>query len=536
MKSQTEHNSPLRFWSHQKYLDEYLSVFLLITTIALYILLVIQDNIPVVGLIALVILWLIHWIVNGKFNHTPPIMLPILGLLALIPISIKSSVNLGLTLPKVFGLVLSVVLFYIIINYFHSISRLGLAIIALVLLTIAVPIMGFLAADWSGSSFTLPSRVLNELVQYIPFIDKFSSGGGIHVNTVGGTLTFFVPLLVSILWDDQSINRTYFYPRDNAKTINIICKLLVLSTLTFVLTILILTQSRGSYLGVTVGLLVLLIWKRPKVYWLIPMLVVITLAIFLVFADGNIYKFISLLDTSQESDTLQTRLDYWQRTIFLIQDFPITGVGLGTYGKVFDEIYSFTPFPQEGQPAFYAHNMYLAVAASMGIPALILFFALFSITATMVISMYRKVRSVARILLIGLSCGILANLIYGLWDNYLLGEKLAVVLWIYLGIITAIYIHQNKLAHHRSQGLTPAEDEPQRQQFNLNSKNWVVDFFFGAGNWMLFSLVAIAFININPYVSLAIASVGGILLGFLCTKQFGKISVHELAGTREKIN
>jgi len=263
---------------------------------------------------------------------------------------------------------------------------------------------------------------------------------------------------------------------------------------------------------------------------------VITLAIFLVFADGNIYKFISLLDTSQESDTLQTRLDYWQRTIFLIQDFPITGVGLGTYGKVFDEIYSFTPFPQEGQPAFYAHNMYLAVAASMGIPALILFFALFSITATMVISMYRKVRSVARILLIGLSCGILANLIYGLWDNYLLGEKLAVVLWIYLGIITAIYIHQNKLAHHRSQGLTPAEDEPQRQQFNLNSKNWVVDFFFGAGNWMLFSLVAIAFININPYVSLAIASVGGILLGFLCTKQFGKISVHELAGTREKIN
>ena len=198
-------------------------------------------------------------------------------------------------------------------------------------------------------------------------------------------------------------------------------------------------------------------------------------------------------------------------------------MGLGTYGKVFDEIYTFTPFTNEGQPSFYAHNMYLAVAASMGIPALVLYFALFSSCATMVISTYKKVRSAAKILLMGLSCGILANLIYGLWDNYLLGEKLAIVLWIYLGMITAIYVHQNKFKHRHSRDISATEVTQLQRPIKGNLRHWAANFLFGLGSWIILSLAAIAFININPYISLALASLGGVFLGFLLTKRFENI-------------
>jgi len=492
-------------------------VFLFIT--GFYFILLIKDNIPHFGLIFLGLLWLFLWIISSRLSYATPMDFPIIVLLGFLPLSLLFSVDRSLSLPKIYALIFGIGIFYVIVNIYRSHQLTFLIMAALTLLAFLIPLLGLLRADWSGSSYTLPSRILSRLGQMIPFIKNISTGGGIHVNTIGGTLTFFVPLLISMLWDEKAIKRTFFYSRKNAKALNILSKLTVLSALVFVLTILILTQSRGSFLGVTVGLLALIIWKRPKIYWLIPMLIVVTLAIFLVFADGNIYKFISLLDTSQEGDTLQTRLDYWKRTVTLIQDFPFTGVGLGTYSKVFDELYIFTTFNNEGQHSFYAHNMYLAVAASMGIPVLVIYFALFSSCVTMVVSIHNKVRSASRILLMGLSCGILANLIYGLWDNYLLGEKLAIVQWIYLGIITAIYVHQYNFQRHHSRFDMPTGDTPQRQSIKKISRHWVIYSLFGLGSWLILSLAAIAFINSNPYISLMVASLGGIGLGIIITKK-----------------
>lgn len=496
-------------------------IFLLIS--GLYSILLVTDNIPLIGLFLLVLSWVLFLAIRGEISIFSPIDFPIVTLLGLLPLSLLFSVDLALSLPKIYALILGIGLFYVIVNFYRSHQLTFLVMTALTVLALLIPLLGLLRADWSGSTFTLPSRFMNRIGQLIPFLQQVSAGGGIHVNTVGGTLTFFVPLLVSLLWDEKSIKRTFFYPRKNAKLLNSISKLTILVALVFVLTILILTQSRGSYLGVIVGLLALIIWKKPRIYWLIPMIIVITLAIFLVFADGNIYNFISLLDTSHEGDTLQTRLDYWKRTVSLIQDFPFTGVGLGTYGKVFDEIYTFTPFTNEGQPSFYAHNMYLAVAASMGIPALVLYFALFSSAATMVIYTYKKVRSAAKNLIMGLSCGIMANLIYGLWDNYLLGEKLAIVLWIYLGIITALYVHQNNFQRHYSRFDMPTDDTPRLRFIKKNFLLWAKNLLLAVAAWFIFSLASISFININPYICLTLASMGGVLLGFLVTKRFENI-------------
>lgn len=486
----------------------------------------ISDTVPVLGLSVLAILWLVRWIVIGQLSRSTPIDFPILGLSALLPLNLIISVDLDLTLAKIYGLILCVLLFYVAVNFINSISKLKIALFALIFLTIAVPVLGFLATDWSGSSFPLPIRILSRLGQYLPLINRFSSGGGIHVNTLGGTLSFFIPLLLSLLWDGKAINRTYLGHTPHRMLVNLAVKFLIVFSLLLSLALMVLTQSRGSYLGVIAGALVLFIWKFPKLYWLIPLIFVIIFASFLVFADGDITAFISLLDTSREGDTVQVRLDYWKRTVFLIQDFPFSGVGLGTYGKVFDKLYTFTPFSSDGHLTFYAHNMYLAVAASMGLPALVLYFALFSSTATMVISTYRKVRSVAKVLIMGLSCGILANLVYGLWDNYLLGEKLAVVLWIYLAVIIAIYIHQGNMRRPDSDYYEPSINFTKMNLVKDTNGNWFSSILFRLGSWVLFSLVAIVFININPYISLGISLLGGILLGVLLAKRFEAGNYH----------
>lgn len=507
-------------WSARKDVS-LIAIFLLV--VLLYALLVIRDTIPPAGLAALAGLWLLHWVLSGHLSSSTPLDMPILGLFALLPLSLSISVNYALTLPKIYGLLLCVAFFYVVINYFRDFKRTPLAIAAFILLALAVPVLGLLAADWAGSSFTLPARILNRLSMNIPLLGKLSTGGGIHVNTIGGTLTFFVPLLISMLWDEGALRRNFLLRFKNPGLHNSLMKLLLLVALALVLVMLVLTQSRGSYLGAGVGVLALLIWKRPRLFWLIPLIIILLVAAFLVFGQGDLRTFFSLLDTSREGDTFWVRLDYWQRTVYLIQDFPVTGVGLGTYGKVFDELYTFTPFSSQGQPAFYAHNMYLAVAASMGIPALVLFCALFSGCASMVYLTYRKVRSSVKILLIGLSCGVLANLAYGLWDNYLLGEKLALVLWVYLGLISAIFIHQERFQHHHHQNedLTATREHSTRRGF----KPWLAQVLIGVVSWVLISLLALAFVNLNAYLSLAIAALGGILLGYLLTRRFETAAV-----------
>ena len=345
-------------------------ITIFVTLVGLYAFLMVKDRVPLPGIAFLAILWLAYWVLEKRFSFATPLDLPTLCLLGLLSLSLINSVDMSLTLTKVYGLVLGILTFFWIVNYLRSVAQLKLVILALLILALATPVAGFFATDWTGSSFTLPSRILTYLETFVPALAGFSAGGGIHVNTLGGTLTFFIPLLISLLSDTKAIQRTYLQNSSYSGLVMLLGKILLVISLVLCLIILILTQSRGSYLGVSLGVLTLIIWKTPRLYWLIPFLIVIIISAFLVFGDGNLMKFISILDTSVDGNTLQVRLDYWKRTIFMIQDFPFTGVGLGAYGKVFDDLYTFSPFASETLPSFYAHNMYLGVAASMGLPTL----------------------------------------------------------------------------------------------------------------------------------------------------------------------
>ncbi len=117
---------------------------------------------------------------------------------------------------------------------------------------------------------------------------------------------------------------------------------------------LLLTDSRGAWVGLAVGLLILdfRFWKS-KIENL-KSKIVIGLVLFFLLAYG-------LNSTAQ---TATSRLTLYRNSIYLLGDYPFTGIGLGeTFALVYSRYQLLIPVPF----LTYSHNLFLAVALGQGI-------------------------------------------------------------------------------------------------------------------------------------------------------------------------
>jgi len=185
----------------------------------------------------------------------------------------------------------------------------------------------------------------------------------------------------------------------------------LLATLSFTLTagVLILTQSRSAYIGVATGLIVLAI-SRNRWFWLsVPLLAAIALARAWSLGAESFLNSILMLDVT---GTAAGRFEVWQRALYMIQDFPYTGVGLNMFPYVGDAMYPyFLSGPNARVP--HAHNDFLQVAVDLGIPGLIAYLALLMTFCLCTWRVYRGSQSRSiRLLAIGLFSGMLAHQVY----------------------------------------------------------------------------------------------------------------------------
>ena len=148
---------------------------------------------------------------------------------------------------------------------------------------------------------------------------------------------------------------------------------------------LVMTQSRGSYVGFMVGAL-FVIWLHFRSIW---KFIIVTAAISvaslpLIFLTNLHERFIQILDISNW--TVGTRIDLWKKALYLFRQSPIFGVGFGrfndinyninNYGYTLTRLDEFVGIPK----LFYtyqasnfdfdsatAHNSYLQFLAETGI-------------------------------------------------------------------------------------------------------------------------------------------------------------------------
>lgn len=205
----------------------------------------------------------------------------------------------------------------------------------------------------------------------------------------------------------------------------------VLSTMIFVILIalLIMTRSRGSWLGLFMSFIFIafqLFKKYPKKRKKIVVFLIILSAIIVLIALPQNIKLRAYSMLSLENSSL-FRINLWKEAIEIIEDFPLFGTGLNTYSKV-------APNYTMGDGGYYPHNSYLQMAAEIGILGLLAFlwfiFSLFKLGI-------RTVKNTKDYLLLGFLGALLAFLVHSFFDVNLYALQLATLFWFVLGLTMA---------------------------------------------------------------------------------------------------
>ena len=157
-------------------------------------------------------------------------------------------------------------------------------------------------------------------------------------------------------------------------------KILYFFVLILCLACLLMTKSRGSYVGFAAGaVIVLWFFYRSWRKFAITMSVIITISTLTVFLTGIYKKIPSIFNLTE--GTSGVRLELWGKAWYLFSQSPIFGVGFARYNDIgygnikltgTPQIASFFMEPKFDFSSAHAHNSYLQFLAETGFIGLVL--------------------------------------------------------------------------------------------------------------------------------------------------------------------
>jgi putative inorganic carbon (HCO3(-)) transporter len=383
-------------------------------------------------LVLLPLLWIGNRIVTGHFIPRTPYDVVILSLLVMVLVSLYATYDIAVSLPKITGVLLGVSAFYVVVGFIGAPRQLN-QVLTVLLLGVTV----FLGMVLVGSSWGSKFAVLQQLSTRLPSLFRGLPGAdtGFHPAEVGGTLTWlvFLPATVAIgLLAQGRIRRMWPW-------------LIGLSVLTAALLLaLLLTQSRSAWLGVAAGVAVLLWllgrWGRMALgLGVVALVVMLALGVPERLLSNGGSSLVTVTDQAAFNPNLADRTEIWSRAIYGLQDFPFTGMGLGTFRYVLPVLYplfSVSPDVDLG----HAHNEWLQAGVDLGLVGLIAFLALQGLSLLLAYRAFRMAWPVmVRWLMAGVLAGLVAHSIFGLMDAVALGAKPSVLVWILMGLSAAVW-------------------------------------------------------------------------------------------------
>ena len=376
--------------------------------------------------VLLPLMFVIHLIARKRIVERSPANAPLVFLLLMVLVSLYATYDISFSLPKIAGTVLGAAIFFAIINSVSSSRALALLLAAFILGSIGLSIMGLLGTQWI---YKVP--VLGSITAHLPMRIKGLPGAeeGFHPNAVAGGLILFLPLQVALLlsaWRSRLKKRVV---------------LLVLGPLVINGGVLILTQSRGGWFGLAIGMLLLFAWMYRPGRWAALAVFLAGTVIVLWLGPRKVGDELmaSIGSTSSVVPSIEGRLEVWNRALYGIADFPFTGMGMNTFRKVVHVLYPlFLTSPDTDIAS--CHNQLLQTALDLGIPGLVAYVALLAAAVSMGFQVWRHsehrwMQASAQ----GLVCGILAQQVFGITDSIPLGAKVGIFFWVALGILAAMY-------------------------------------------------------------------------------------------------
>lgn len=223
----------------------------------------------------------------------------------------------------------------------------------------------------------------------------------------------------------------------------------VLVFIIFVLGI-ILSFSRSAWLGIIVGVVLLLLllrkdihrfWKLSSFHSRVPIYLAILSTVILISAFyPQITAKVTQFDQNQDQ-AIAGRAQYNQIALKMIKKTPLFGVG---YHNFVERMPQYSAQPLEWWQLQPAHNIYILALAEVGVFG---FLCLIIAILTLVIfaiyrlrSRWHRLSDDAQIAFSGILCAVIALLIIGMLDHYLWDIQQGMLLfWLLMGMLAAIY-------------------------------------------------------------------------------------------------
>ena len=445
---------------------------------------------PIVA-VTVPLLWLVRWPISGRLLPATPLNLPlaILGLSVLV--SVFTTPDLHLSLQKLAGTVLGFLLFFVLVAFLSGENRLRVAVLVFAACGTLLALLGLVITRWKP--FPDPLGTIG-VTLFPPRFSIPGFDGGFNPNPIGGSLSLFLPvlLMLSILGSRRTDlgvpgPQTLYY-------------LFFRISLVVVAFVILLSRSRSSWIAVLVSLTFLIfslrLSPRSRRAWRATLGVLFLLVV----VGGTTLVFVVSVALPGDAGVGSgfSRQELWTRAIWSIQDFPVTGLGLNVFRETVFRIFPFYEIAP-GTDVASAHNQFLQAGVDLGVPAMIIYAAIWFVSFRMLFLLARRSRTpLFRDLAIGLGAGLIGHFTFQLADAVPLGAKLGIFWWFAIALITSMYC----LEFDRSSA-------PEKK-----SRTRIPVLF-----WITGSLVSVALVSQSPIPALMIALTASIAFGFTIVKE-----------------
>jgi putative inorganic carbon (HCO3(-)) transporter len=216
-------------------------------------------------------------------------------------------------------------------------------------------------------------------------------------------------------------------------------RLFLLFSASSMLLMMIFTQSRGALISLGVVMICLIVLKFRWGWILVPFTILAYLILLVSVGKEVIVDFLS---SGVSLAGIAGRLDVWARAIYMIEDFPVTGIGFGLFGNVVDLLYPL--FLSAPGKVFHAHNLFLQISVDLGIPGLIAWVSILLIIFVFSVKLYVLGRSSENHFINGVGIGVLCSqvalVVHGIFDAVTWGMvRPAPIVWLIWGIALACW-------------------------------------------------------------------------------------------------
>ncbi|MFX0195088.1 MAG: O-antigen ligase family protein [Candidatus Hodarchaeota archaeon] len=346
--------------------------------------------------------------------------IPIFCLIGFSILSTINSSNITLSIFEIIQLIKVYLLFFFVANYIKTEKDLRY-VVCILFLTFFLECTLGIVQYISGRSFDL--AILGGGGE--KFARTFG-GAAFRVsgtfgtsNAFGSYIIMLLPLILSLLF--FTIKRTHRM---------IYGSLLIMGVISLILTL-----SRGAWVGFIISVTVLLLLlhsksiNKPKAFLMGSIfLLTITIIVF------TLRETIVLRLYSDDHGSALSRIPMMRIAFEMIKQNPVFGIGINNYIEVMAN------YDPTGLAYCYfhpVHNVYLQIAAEIGVFGLCIFLWFLFVLYREALQNFKKSLDFASNIRIGLIGGITALLVHSMVNNGSVGDGIFILFWLFTGLLVA---------------------------------------------------------------------------------------------------